>query len=335
MAEETTATRPAGGSTAARMVRLLTYPETVIALLLPVAILIGAHLSTRFLDLHFLLDSSSLYMETGIMALAMTFIIISGNIDLSVAANLCLTGVLCAELNTRYGLPMGLVMVLAPLIGGLLGLFNGLLISLMRLPSLTVTLGTLALYRGLAQVMVGDKAITQLPKWFVGIDRDARWIAGMPPPLIIFLAMAAACGLILARTTHGRRLVAIGTNEAAARFAGIRVSRFKLMLFVFSGAFAGVASMMMLSRLGSASYKMADGNELAVITAVVLGGTDILGGRGSIFGTVLALFLLGIVSTGMSMHDVRADNQLAITGGLLVAAVILFRLLRYFGSRRR
>ena len=316
-----------------RALALLVSPESIAVLLLAAAFVAGAFLSPVFLDARYLINSTSLYMEPALMALAMTFVIISGNIDLSVASNLALTGVLCAELYTRCHVPMALVVPLAPLIGAVLGLFNGLLITRLRLPALTVTLGTLALYRGLAQVMIGDAAVGGFPDWFTGIDQ--RLVGGLIPlPLLLFLTLALFCGIVLHKTTFGRRLYALGTNEPAARFSGIRTGALKLAVFTLSGACAGLAAMVMTSRLGAVQYNLAEGDELAVITAVVLGGTDIFGGRGTIFGTVVAVFLLGIISRAMGVANIRSEYQLAVTGSLLIFAVVLCRLLTKIGSKR-
>ena len=308
-----------------RALRVLASPEAITLYLLIAAFIVGGALSPYFLDVRYLLDSTSLYMEIGILALAMTFVIISGNIDLSVASNLALTAVLVATLHARWNVPMALAAVLGPVIGGGLGLFNGLMITRLRLPSLTVTLGTLALYRGLAQVLVGDHSIGNFPEWFVGIDY--RSVGGLlPMPLIVFLALTVVFAVVLHKTVFGRCVYAIGTNEAAARFSGMRVDRVKLAVFTLAGMTAGLAAVMMLSRLGVARYDLALGDELAVITAVVLGGTDIFGGRGSIFGAVVALFLLGVIRRGMGVANMTAETQLAVTGTLLVAAVLLARL---------
>jgi len=315
-------TRRAGG---ALLRGLLARPEAITALLLCAALAVGAALSPYFLDARYLLDSTSLYMEIGIMALAMTFIIISGNIDLSVASNLALTGVVCAMIYSRWHVPMALAAALAPLIGAILGAFNGWMITALRLPSLTVTLGTLALYRGAAQVLVGDHSIGSFPEWFVGIDYLK--VAGLlPAPLILFLCLAVAFGLLLHQTIFGRCMYMIGTNPAAALFSGVRVGRVKLAAFTISGAMSGLGAVIMLSRLGVARYDLALGDELAVITAVVLGGTDIFGGRGTILGTVVALFLLGIIRRGMGVANITTENQLAVTGTLLVASVLMARL---------
>ncbi len=305
-----------------RMQGLLAYPELITTLLLLIALAVA--LASPQMTARYLLTSTSLEMEIGIIALAMTFVIISGNIDLSVASNLALTAVLCARLNAEAQVPMAVVALLGPVIGAALGLVNGLMVALLRLPSLTVTLGTLALYRGLAHAIVGDHAIGGFPEWFTGIDY--RYAGPFPMPLIVFAVLATSAGLVLHRSVFGRVVYSIGTNEPAARFSGMRVDRAKLLVFVLSGGAAGLGAVMMLSRLGSADYNLAMGEELAVITVVVLGGTSIFGGRGSILGTVLALFLLMIIRRWMGLNDVTAPQQLAAIGALLIAAVLLARL---------
>lgn len=334
-----TTTTPAADRRMGRVTRaalmFLTAPELVTFVLLLIAVAVGASLSPYFLDADYLLNSTSLYMETGLMALAMTFVIVSGNIDLSVASNLALTACLVATLHER-GVPMAVAAPLGPVIGALLGLFNGLLITRLRLPSLTVTLGTLALYRGLAQVLAGDRSIGGFPPRFVGINYrylgpveagDYVLLPAIPMPLILFLAFALAFGFVLRKTLFGRYVFAIGTNEAAARFSGIRVDRMKLAVFTISGAMAGLAAVVAISRLSVARYNIATGgdSELAVITAVVLGGTDIAGGRGGVLGTVIALFLLGIMRNGMEAANKSSETQLAVTGALLVISVLLGR----------
>ncbi|MBI3923619.1 MAG: ABC transporter permease [Armatimonadetes bacterium] len=313
------------GGARRKVVGLLTRREAVTVLLLVAAVLFSARLSPHFLDLAFLLDSTSLYMEVGLMALAMTFVIISGNIDLSVASGLALVGVGAAVLHSRAGLPMGWVIVLSLALGALLGLFNGLLITRMRLPSLTVTLGTLALYRGIAQILLGDHSLGKFPEWFVGIDY--RRIGGLVPvPLLLFSMLAILLSLVLHRTVFGRWTYAIGTNEAAARFSGIPVDRIKVLIYLLSGLMMAAGGLMMTSRLTVARFDMATGRELEVITAVVLGGTDIFGGRGSVFGTVAALFLVGVLRTGMGVANIKAESQLAVLGALLLISVILSNL---------
>lgn len=319
-----------------RATSALATPEAVVLALIPVALLAGAMLSPRFLDASYLLDSTSLYAEIGLMALAMTFVIASGHIDLSVASNLALTAVLCAKLHAA-GVPMWAVIAIAPLLGSALGLLNGVLIVALRLPSLAVTLATLALYRGLAQVVAGDRSIGGLPAWFVGIDY--RHVGPFPMPLVVLLSFAVVAGLLLHRTVFGRHVFSIGTSEPAALYSGMPVDRVRLAVFTLSGFAAGVGAVLMLSRLSVARYDMAQGDELAVITAVVLGGTSIFGGRGTIFGTVAALALLGLIRPAMGLANLPAQTQLAVSGTLLIGAVLLSqaagRLQAWWAARSR
>lgn len=301
---------------------LAARPEGMTLLVLIGAFIVSARLSPYFLDLFFLFDETSLYMEIGIIALAMTLVIISGNIDLSVASGLALVGALSAILHVRLGVPMALVIPIALLAGCGLGLFNGLLITKVRLPSLTVTLGTLALYRGFAQILMGDHSVSGFPAWFVGADYIK--VGGLVPlPLILFLVLAVATGLLLHKTVFGRHVFAIGTSEEAARYAGMPVDRVKLTVFVLSGLTMGIGALLMISRLGVARYDLALGNELAVITAVVLGGVHIFGGRGTIAGVVLALFVIGFLRSGMGVANISSQSQLVVIGCLLLFSVAL------------
>jgi rhamnose transport system permease protein len=306
-------------------------PEVVVALLLILAFVAGALLSPYFLDAPFLFDSMSLYMEMAIMALGMTLVIISGNIDLSVAGNLALVACVSGVLNRQLGVPMGLTILLGLALGAAAGCLNGLLIARLRLPALAVTLATMALFRGMAQILLGDHSLGNFPKWFVGVDQVR--IPGTPValPLILFLVLAAIFGLLLHRTVFGRWVYALGTNEEAAHFSGVPVARVKILIFTLMGLLAGMGGLMMDSRLTVARFDHATGLELDVITAVVLGGTSISGGRGTIIGTLVAIFLVGFLRTGMGVANVKAENQLAAVGTLLIVAVIASNLL----SRRR
>ena len=300
--------------------------EVVVLILLAAAFGVGAKLSPFFLDASYLLDASSLYMETGLIALAMTFIIISGNIDLSVASTLALVASVTAFLHAKAHLPFGLAIFLGLVLGGLLGLCNGLMIVRLKLPSLAVTLGTFALYRGLAQILVGDHSVGSFPAWFAGIDY--RHISGpIPAPLGIFLICSVVFGLLLHKHILGRWTVAIGTNASASRYTGIPNGTVIVGLFTLSGFMAGAAGLMMESRLSVARFDMGTGLELDAITAVVLGGTDIFGGRGTIFGTVTALFLIGILRNAMGLANIKVESQLVVIGLLLIYSIVLPNLL--------
>ncbi|UCG25067.1 MAG: ABC transporter permease [Chloroflexota bacterium] len=314
--------------------RVVVQPEFITVILLILAFIVGSIISPYFLDLDFLLNYTSLFIEVGIMALGMTFIIISANIDLSVASTLALVGAVAGVLFFDLSIPMGLTIALALLLSVGLGALNGLLVTRMRLPALAVTLATLALYRGAAQVLVGDDSRPKLawsrdivfPEWFVGVHRVYIPGTSIPLPLVLFIVLAILLGIILHKTNFGRWVYAVGTNEEAARYAGVPTQRVKLAIFAMMGLLSGIAGLIMVSRLSVARYDHARGWELDVITAVVLGGTDIYGGRGTIFGTVAAFLLIIFLRTGMGVANVKAESQLAVIGTLLIVAILVSNL---------
>lgn len=306
-------------------------PEIVPLALLIVAVIVSTLLSPYFFAWANLRDMTSQFMEEGLMALPMTMVIICANIDLSVGSILGLVSV-CFGLRFVAGWPIGLDMLFALVLGSALGAVNGLLVTRLKLPSLVVTLGTLALFRGFAQVLDGDGQVSSYPDWYVGIDQ--RYIAGLPAPLLIFAACALVFGLVLHRTSFGRLVYAIGSNEEACRFSAISVDRIKLIVFILSGLMSGAGALMITSRLGSSRWDVGLGFELDVITAVVLGGTDIFGGRGSILGTVFALFTIGVVRNGMGLANYNGDEQSMVIGVLLVLSILLPNLIRASGRMR-
>ncbi len=308
--------------------RLLSNREVITFCLLIAAFFISSRLSPYFLDIHYIFDATSLYTEIGVMALAMTFVIISGNIDLSVASMLAVTAVSFGLLYTRVGIPMPIAIFIALVMGTVLGTLNGLIVTRFKLPPMIVTVGSLALYRGLGQIFLGDHAVTGFPESFYGLDMRYVGNSPIPYPLVIFLTLAVVFGLILHKTTFGRMVYAVGTNQDAARFSGIAVDRVKVICFAMSGLMAALGALMMTSRLASARYDMANGWELDVITAVVLGGTDINGGQGSILGTVLALFLIGILRSGMGLANIKIEYQLVVIGSLLILSIIIPNIVR-------
>ncbi|MCC6443680.1 MAG: ABC transporter permease [Armatimonadetes bacterium] len=310
--------------------RLLSHPlnrEMGVLLLLLLSIPAGARLSPYFLDAPYLLRATGLYAEAGIAALALTFVIVAGHIDLSVASNMALTGTLLGVFFGRMSLPLVACVLLALLASLLMGLLNGVLVARAGLPSLAVTLGTFALYRGIAQMLVGDGSISGFPEAFNGADQ--RYLAGvLPLPLAVFLILAAIHGLVLHRSYIGRWVYAIGTNPTAARYSGVPISGTLIGIFLLSGLMSGIGGILLTSRLTASRYDMAMGWELDAITAVVLGGTDIAGGRGTILGTAAAFFLMTLVRTGMGLADIKIEKQLVAIGVLLLVSVMLPNLLQ-------
>lgn len=292
--------------------------EWVPGILIILALIGFSRLSPSFFDIHFLLANSTLYAEIGLLALGMTFVIITGNIDLSVGANMILTGCLTAKLM-EGGCPMVLAILAGCVMGTFFGFLNGWLVAKLELPSFLVTLGTMAFYRGAAQAMLGPVSV-KLPPEFKGVDTFT--FVGLPWPLFIFVAASLICGLVLHRTVFGRWVFAVGTNEAASRYSGIPVDRVKILTFALTGLFAGISALLLDSRLGIVRHDLSRGIELDAITVAVLGGVSILGGKGTILGTFLALFLIAVLKTGMGLGNVKAEYQLTIIGVLLIVAAL-------------
>jgi rhamnose transport system permease protein len=297
---------------------LLIRPESMTFVLLVLGILAGSLLSPFFLDISYILKSFTLYAEFAIVALVLTMVIIAGEIDLSPAANMALSACLFAWAQAS-GVPMPIAIAIGLCSGLVMGAINGFFVIALQLPSIIVTIGTLTLYRGLAQVIAGDKSI-RVPEWFIGIDKVM--VLGIPLPVVLFVLLAIVLGVVLSSTVFGRQIYQIGTNEVAARHAGIRSARIKLFLFLAIGVVAAIAGMMTASRLGSVRYDLGLGGELQMVLMAMLGGTYIFGGRGTILGTFLAAWLLVIVSTGMIVANVLPAVQLVVLGVLLIVSIV-------------
>ena len=297
---------------------VLVRPETMTFVLLVLGVVVGSQLSEFFLDINYILKSFTLYAEFAIVALVLTMVIIAGEIDLSPASNMALSACLFAWAQ-QAGVPMPLAILIGLGSGLAMGLLNGVMVIWLQLPSIIVTIGTLTLYRGLAQVIAGDKSI-RVPEWFTGIN--AVFVAGIPVPVLLFAALSVVLGLVLGTTIFGRQIYLIGTNEVAARHAGVRSRRIKMILFLAMGLASAVAGLMTASRLGSVRYDLGLGGELQMVLMAMLGGTYIFGGRGTILGTFLAAWLLVIVTTGMIVANVLPAWQLCVLGILLIVSII-------------
>jgi rhamnose transport system permease protein len=302
---------------------ILVRPETMTLALLVVGLFAGSLLSPFFLDISYILRSFTLSAEFAMVALILTLVIIAGEIDLSPAANMALSACLFAWAQDA-GIPMPLAIGIGLLSGLVMGAFNAFMIIRLQLPSIIVTIGTLTLYRGLAQIIAGDKSI-RVPEWFIGVDKVM--VLGIPLTVLLFVALAILLGILLGGTIFGRQIYQIGTNEVAARHAGIRTARIKLVLFLAVGLISAVAGLLTASRLGSVRYDLGLGGELQMVLMAMLGGTYIFGGRGTILGTFLAAWLLVIVSTGMIVANVLPAVQLVVLGALLIVSIVATNLI--------
>jgi rhamnose transport system permease protein len=309
--------------------------ESLLVGLLIVCAIAGQAISSEFLTADSFTTGSLDLSEIALMALPLTLVIVAAEIDLSVASVLALSSALMAYL-WNHNQPVEAIIPICIVAGALCGAFNGMLVTRFGLPSLAVTIGTLALFRGLAFVIIGDESVTDFPTTWT--DRAFGNFAGtlVPNAIVLFALLAIGFAVLLHATPFGRSIFAIGANEEAAYFSGLRVKRVKLVLFTLSGAVAGLAGVVISLRNSTAAANVGQGFELTVITAVLLGGVSIFGGRGTIAGVVLALLLLGGIQKAILLSESISSYWIQIvTGTLLVGSVLGPNLARRAAEARR
>ena len=301
--------------------RLLVNRETAVIALLALVVLYALFTVPNFdgpLTLtYLLLDVTPILL----IALPMTMVIATGEIDLSVASIVGLSSVSLGVLH-EAGLSIPVAGILALLVGVVCGAFNGFLVAYVGLPSLAVTIGTLALFRGLAVGLLGTKAVTDFPETWTDLATAQIGETGIPLVMVLVVVLALAFAFLLHFTSFGRGVYDIGLNSEAAHFTGVNVARTKLLLFVLSGAVSALAGIYFTLRFGSARGDNATGLELQVIAAVLLGGVSIFGGRGRLHGVIAAVLLIGVVSSALRLESVTVNVINIIIGLLLVASVI-------------
>jgi rhamnose transport system permease protein len=294
--------------------------ETVTVFLLIAAIIYGSTTEGFFTgaNLNSILSDVA---EIAIISLPLTLIIFAAEIDLSVASVLGLTSALMGWL-WNHGWAMEVIIPAVLVVGALAGALNGVLVTGLGLPSLAVTIGTLALYRGLALVILGDEAVADFPTQFTDWGFGSFAGTDIPNPTIVFLVLAVIFGVVLHWTGIGRSIFAMGANEEAARFSGVRVKRIKFWLFVVTGAVAALAGIIYTFRFASARADNGAGLELSVVACVLLGGVSIFGGRGNLLGVICAVLLLGTLRNALTLNDVSAEVLTIVTGSLLLLSVL-------------
>jgi rhamnose transport system permease protein len=317
--------------------RALARWEVLLVVILAVLVSIGIRLSAVFLSGQNFSNLTVAEMEIAIIAVSMTLIIIAGEIDLSVES---MAGLSSAVLGFLWaaGVPLTLGIPAVLIMGVLGGLLNGVLVTRAGLPSLVVTLGTLALFRGLASVVLGPRAISNFPAEFTAFGFGNVPGTPVPWPLVVFAVLAVSAGVVLHRTWLGRQIFAVGKNQEAARYSGVPVVRLKNVLFMLSGLLSALAGVILTARLSSARSDVGTGMTLAVVTAVLLGGVNIFGGSGTIPGVVLAIFTLAVLQNALRLADVSTELQSISVGLLLVVSVVvpnLARQLAALGQRAR
>ncbi|SAK51401.1 inner-membrane translocator [Caballeronia catudaia] len=307
--------------------------ETMLVIVLVVSLIGGRVLSPMFLSSANLSNMLADFTEIALIALPMTRIIVAAEIDLSVASVLGASSALMGVL-WHMALPMPLVIVLVLLFGTLAGLLNGLVIVRFNLPSLAVTIGTLALFRGLAYVLLGDQAIADFPAAYTAFGIDTIAGSFLPMPFVLVIAGAIVFTILLQATPFGRSLYAIGANPTAAQFSGIDVAKTKLKLFMMSGAMAAAAGIVYTLRFTSARGDNGEGFELSVIAAVLFGGVSIFGGRGSMIGVLLSLVIIGVLRNALTLADVSSETLTIVTGALLLSSVLIPNLVARWRAAR-
>jgi rhamnose transport system permease protein len=305
---------------AARWPRPTLTREMVLFLVLVAMIVFFGVQSPTFLSVGNALNTSRFFVEIGLIALGMTLIIITGGIDLSVGANLALVSV-AMGFSWQAGVPFPLAVILGLVVGLAAGFFNSVFITYLRLHPLVVTLGTLALFRGIALVASDADAISEFPRWFAYFGQ--YYVGAIPGQLIVLVVAVVVVWLILARTSFGRYVYSIGNNEEAAHFSGVPIRRVKIALYTGIGLLVGLASLIYTSRVYTAKADSGEGLELDVISAVVLGGASIYGGTGTIAGTVLGVLIIATLRNGLVLSGVSGTWHPFLLGALLIVAVFI------------
>mgnify|MGYP001489638863 CR=1 FL=1 len=287
-----------------------------------VAIFIANSLaSPYFLNAWNLSDATFNFTEKALIAFAMALLIIAGEIDLSVAAIIALASTAMGA-AAQFGIGTPGLVAIGIGTGLVCGVFNGLLVAGLKLPSIVVTIGTMSLFRGISYIVLGDQAYGKYPSDFAFFGQGyVVWVFSFE--FVLFLVMAVVFAILLHRTNFGRHVYVIGNNPMAARFSGIPVDRVKFILFLLTGLMSGIAAVCLTSRLGSTRPSIAQGWELEIVTMVVLGGVSILGGAGTIAGVVIAAFVMGLVTFGLGLLNVPGIVMSIFIGLLLIVTIAL------------
>src|SRR5215831_21246982 len=296
--------------------------EVILGILLVITTLGGALLNKDFLTAQNWSNLLANFDEIALIALPLSLIVITKEIDLSVASILGLSSCLLGLLwEVKVAMPVAILLCL--LLGALCGALNGFLIVRFRLPSLAVTIGTLALFRGFAYILLGDKAVADFPPEYTGFGIGVIPNTFIPTPFVLFIVLALIFWILLHHTTVGRSIYAIGGNPTAARFSGIDLNRLKLLLYVASGLISALAGIVYTFRFSSSRADNGTGFELSAIAAVFLGGVTVQGGKGTVTGVVLSLLLIGIINNVLTLADVASEILRIVTGSLLIVSVLL------------
>ena len=316
------------------LIDIFTKWEVLLGIILIVVFIFFSNASPYFLDYFNLMNATFQFSEKAIMALPMIFIIMCGDIDISVASIIALCAFsigMAAEAG--IGTP-GLVLI-GLSVGTLCGLINGLLITGLNMPAVAVTLATQSIYRGISKAVLEEHACTTYPDGFGFFGQEFIPGTVIPFSFVLYIVLALVMGFVLHKTTYGRKLYAIGNAPEAARFSGVKVNRIKVINYTLMGLFSGVAGILLTSRILSVRSNIATGYEMEIITLVVLGGVSINGGKGNMVGVVIATLLVGYLKFGMGLLKLSSTIMTIVIGTLLIIAVLLPRLLDVYKMNRK
>lgn len=295
--------------------------EWMLVLIFIIINIINTNLTPYYLDPKQLLDATMTFLDKAFIVFPMVFILILGDIDISVASTVALSAVIMA-VTYNMGVPMVLAMLICLAVGTICGLINGLLITRFKeLSAMIVTLSTMIIYRGIAYIILEDQAAGKFPDWYNYLGWG--YVGGVPFILIVFTVFAVIFGMLLHKTTFGRRVYAMGNNITASRFSGVQVDKIKIIVFTMAGFMASVTALFLSSRMGSTRPNVASNYELDVIAMAVLGGVSAAGGKGRMIGAIISVFLIGFLRYGLGLKNVPAQALLIIIGLLLIFAVMI------------
>ncbi len=293
---------------------------------------VNSNLSPYYFTLDTFLSTPMTFLDKAFLVLPMTMVIILGNIDISVGSTVALSAVVMA-VTFNAGLPMPLAVLLCLAVATACGLINGLLMARFKeLSSVIVTLATMIIFRGVAYVILEDQASGQFPAWYSFLGWGG--IGGVPIILIVFAICAVVFGILLHKTSFGRKVFGMGNNLTASRYSGVKTDSVVIIVSVLTGLMAGFTALFLTSRMGSTRPNVAQGYELEVIAMVVLGGVSTSGGKGRIAGPLLAIFIIGFLNYGLGLVNIQAQVLLIIVGLLLILSVLVLNV-RFSGRHQR
>ncbi len=306
--------------------------EWLLVLIFIAVNIVNSTLSPYYFTADTFLQTPMTFLDMAFLVLPMTMVIILGNIDISVGSTVALSAVVMA-VAYNAGLPMVLAVILCLLVASACGFINGILMTRFKeLSSVIVTLATMIIYRGIAYVILQDQAAGKFPKWYSSLGWGS--VGRVPIILIVFAVCAVVFGLLLHKTSFGRKIYGMGSNLTASRYSGVKTDSIIMIVSVLTGLMAGFTALFLTSRMGSTRPNVAQGYELSVIAMVVLGGVSTSGGKGRIAGPLLAIFIIGFLNYGLGLVNVQAQVLLIIVGLLLILSVLVLNI-RFRGRFQR